>query len=59
MGKLGVCGFPFRSAPIEEATPVTAQTIAITGGTVFPVSGPKIDRGTVLIVNGKIIGVQG
>jgi len=26
---------------------LTAQTVAITGGTVYPVSGPKIERGTV------------
>ena len=30
------------------------QVIAITGGTVHPVSGPKIERGTVLIRDGKI-----
>ena len=34
-----------------------AQTIAITGGTVFPVSGPKIEHGTVLIRDGKIVDV--
>lgn len=34
-----------------------AQTIAVTGGTVFPVSGPRIDRGTVLIENGRITAV--
>jgi imidazolonepropionase-like amidohydrolase len=34
-----------------------AQTIAITGGKVYPVSGPPIDGGTVLIVNGKIAAV--
>jgi imidazolonepropionase-like amidohydrolase len=37
--------------------PLTAQTVAITGGTVYPVSGPKIDRGTVLIRDGKIVAV--
>jgi imidazolonepropionase-like amidohydrolase len=36
---------------------LTAQTIAITGGTVYPVSGPKIERGTVLIRDGRIIAV--
>ena len=36
---------------------LTAQTIAITGGTVYPVSGPKIERGTVLIRDGKIVAV--
>ena len=34
-----------------------AQTIAITGGTVYPVSGPKIEGGTVLIRNGVIAAV--
>jgi imidazolonepropionase-like amidohydrolase len=34
-----------------------AQTIAITGGTVYPVSGPKIDNATVLIQNGRISAV--
>ncbi len=31
-----------------------AQTIAITGGTVYPVSGPPISGGTVVIVNGTV-----
>jgi imidazolonepropionase-like amidohydrolase len=35
----------------------TAQTIAITGGRVFTVSGPPIDNGTVLITNGRIAAV--
>jgi imidazolonepropionase-like amidohydrolase len=34
-----------------------AQTIAITGGTVYPVSGPKIEHGTLLITNGKVAAV--
>ena len=34
-----------------------AQTIAITGGTVYPVSGPKIEQATVLIRDGKIAAV--
>jgi len=34
-----------------------AQTIAITGGTVYPVSGPKIDHATVLISGGRITAV--
>ncbi|MFN0179760.1 MAG: amidohydrolase family protein [Gemmatimonadales bacterium] len=34
-----------------------AQTVAITGGTVFPVSGPKIEGGTVIITNGRITAV--
>jgi imidazolonepropionase-like amidohydrolase len=39
------------------AMPVTAQTVAITGGTVYPVSGPKIENATVVIVNGRISAV--
>lgn len=34
-----------------------AQTIAITGGTVYPVTGPKIDNATVLIRDGRIAAV--
>lgn len=37
--------------------PAGAQTIAITGGKVYPVSGPPIEGGTVVIVNGKITAV--
>ena len=34
-----------------------AQTIAITGGTVYPVAGPKVERATVLISAGRITAV--
>jgi imidazolonepropionase-like amidohydrolase len=34
-----------------------AQTIAITGGTVYPVSGPKIENATVIIREGRIAAV--
>lgn len=34
-----------------------AQTIAITGGRVYPVSGPMIEGGTVLIRDGRIVAV--
>lgn len=37
--------------------PVGAQTVAITGGKVYPVSGPPIEGGTVVIVNGRITAV--
>ncbi len=39
------------------AAPLGAQTIAITGGKVYPVSGPPIEHGTVLIRDGKIAAV--
>jgi imidazolonepropionase-like amidohydrolase len=42
---------------IAITAPVPAQTIAITGGKVYPVSGPPIEGGTVVIVNGKIVAV--
>jgi imidazolonepropionase-like amidohydrolase len=44
-------------AAITIAGALDAQTIAITGGKVYPVSGAVIDGGTVLIVNGKITAV--
>ena len=37
--------------------PAGAQTIAITGGKVYPVSGPPIENGTVVITNGRIVAV--
>jgi imidazolonepropionase-like amidohydrolase len=36
---------------------VNGQTIAITGGTVYPVSGPRIEQGTVLLRDGRIVAV--
>jgi imidazolonepropionase-like amidohydrolase len=34
-----------------------AQTIAVTGGTVYPVSGPKLSNATVLIRDGRVVAV--
>ena len=45
------------AAALAVAGPLAAQTVAITGGTVYPVSGPKIERGTVLMRDGKIVAV--
>lgn len=39
------------------ALPLTAQTIAITNATVYPVSGPKLDSATVLIRDGRIAAI--
>ena len=39
------------------ALQAAAQTVAITGGKVYPVSGPPIENGTVVITNGKITAV--
>ncbi|MGH7654704.1 MAG: amidohydrolase family protein [Gemmatimonadaceae bacterium] len=44
-------------AALAVAASASAQTIAITGGTVYPVSGPKIEHGTVVIANGKVLAV--
>lgn len=42
---------------IVFAAPVFSQTIAITNGKVYPVSGPPITNGTVLIRDGVIVAV--
>jgi imidazolonepropionase-like amidohydrolase len=34
-----------------------AQVVAITGGTLHPVSGPKIEKGTVLLRDGRIVAI--
>ena len=46
-----VCATLISSASLQ------AQTVAITGGTVYPVSGPAIQNGTVLMRDGKIVAV--
>lgn len=45
------------AALVAAVTPLSAQTIAITGGRVFPVSGPVIENGTVLMRDGRIVAV--
>jgi imidazolonepropionase-like amidohydrolase len=52
--RLWAIGYGLWAAP---AVSLTAQTIAITGGTVYPVSGPKLEHGTVVITNGRITAV--
>jgi len=42
---------------VVAATTVFSQTIAITNGKVYPVSGPPINNGTVVIRDGMIIAV--
>lgn len=42
---------------LAAAQPVDAQTIAIVGGRVHPVSGPAIENGTVIIRDGRITAV--
>jgi imidazolonepropionase-like amidohydrolase len=47
------------AAVLVAASPaaLAAQSIAITGGKVYPVSGPAIENGTVLMRDGKIVAV--
>lgn len=45
------------SAALAIASGARAQTIAISGGRVFPVSGAPIDNGTVLIRDGRVVAV--
>jgi imidazolonepropionase-like amidohydrolase len=46
------------AATLLAAVPAAgAQTIAITGGKVYPVSGPVIENGTVLMRDGSIVAV--
>ena len=45
------------AALLLSASYAGAQTVAITGGRVFPVSGPVIENGTVIIRDGKIVAV--
>jgi imidazolonepropionase-like amidohydrolase len=40
-----------------SAGALSAQSIAITGATVYPVSGPRIENATVVITNGRITAV--
>lgn len=57
IGRVLVLLAAWTSLLTPHASRLTAQTIAITGGTVYPVSGPKIERGTVLIRDGRIVAV--
>jgi len=52
VGSFAVCAF----GSVLPAS-MSAQTIAITGGKVYPVSSAPIDNGTVLIRDGKIVAV--
>ncbi|MBK8005806.1 MAG: hypothetical protein IPK12_18290 [Gemmatimonadetes bacterium] len=39
------------------AAPLSAQAVAITGATIYPVSGPRIERGTIVLQDGRIVAV--
>lgn len=51
---------PLDAAPVKRQianTNAGTEKLAIVGGKVFPVSAPAIDRGVVLIENGRIVSV--
>ena len=52
-----VVAFCLAIAFTASAGRSSAETIAIVGGKVFPVSGPPIENGTVVIVDGTITAV--
>jgi len=45
------------AALVVSGTPATAEVLALTGGTVHPVSGPAIDNATVLVDGNRITAV--
>lgn len=45
------------AALFAYASAAAADTFAITGGTVYPVSGPRINNGTVVVRDGTIVAV--
>jgi len=57
VGRTIVHGAAIAVLSATATVAATAQTIAITGGKVYPVSGPVIENGTVLIRDGKIVAV--
>ncbi len=45
----------FVALALRSVSPLVAQeTVAITGGTIYPVSGPRIENGTIILSNGVI-----
>lgn len=55
---LSVAAFGFaRSGPPTGPLPDPAKPRAFTGARIFPVSGPVIEDGTLLVMNGRIIAV--
>jgi imidazolonepropionase-like amidohydrolase len=45
------------SAVVLAAAVVRAETVALVGGTIHPVSGPEISNGTIVFRDGKIVSV--
>lgn len=57
MRRLSTLSAALLATAALSAAPVAAQTVAITGGTVYPVSGPKLENATVLMRDGRIVAV--
>lgn len=47
------------TAVLLASAALDAQSVAIVGGTVYPVSGPKIDNAVVIVRDGRIVAVGG
>lgn len=45
------------AAMLTASSPSTAQTVAIIGGTIFPVTGPKVEDATIVMRDGRIVAV--
>lgn len=53
-GRTAVGAAVLIAGALSGVTTVQGQTVAITGATVYPVSGPKISNATIVIQNGRI-----
>lgn len=57
-----LCSLPHAARPLNASDEIPGgpqkQPIAIVGGTIHTISGPDIERGTVLLVDGKIAAVN-
>ena len=53
----GSKGALLLAALLGTAGDASAQVVAITGGTIYPVSGPKVENGVLLLRDGKILAV--
>ncbi len=52
-----IASLSLAGALAATALPALAGSVAIVGGTVYPVGSPRIDNGTVVITNGRIAAV--
>ena len=57
LSRLGARALGAFALSVAVCVSADAQTIAITGAKVFPVSGPPIEGGTVILTNGRVTAV--